>query len=253
MTTTSSHGPAQTPADRHAAPPLTVETTGLSRAFRGRAVVRDVSLRVRSGRTYGLLGPNGAGKSTTLKMLLGLLAPSAGRVQLFGEPFSRAALRRVGASIEGPSLYGHLSARQNLRVHTLLLGLGDEHAERALEQVGLTGTGRARARSFSTGMKGRLALATALLGDPDLLVLDEPQNGLDPEGIAALRQLVSQRTSDGGSVVVSSHLLAEVAHVADDIGLIVDGRLLFQGTAEEFAPDGDLERAYFTRTSERAA
>ena len=229
-----------------------VATAGLGRDFRRHAAVRDVDLRVAPGRVYGLLGPNGAGKSTTLKMLLGLLAPTSGQVYLFERPWERAALRRVGASIEGPSLFEHLSAVQNLTVHCALLGLHDAQADHALQAVGLTGLGRQKVRSFSTGMKGRLALGVALLGDPDLLVLDEPQNGLDPEGIAALRGLVTGFTASGRTVVLSSHLLGEVGRLADDIGVLVHGQLRFQGPACELAPDGDLERAYFALTGGRS-
>lgn len=223
-----------------------IETRGLSKVFRRSTAVDSVDLAVRPGRIYGLLGPNGAGKSTTLKMLLGLLPPTKGDVHLFGQPWSRQALSRIGASINGPSFYGHLSARQNLAVHAHLLGLPATEADHVLAAVELTSTDRKKAKSFSTGMKGRLALAIAMLGNPDLLILDEPQNGLDPEGIAALRTMMRRFTETGRTIVLSSHLLGEVSSVADDIGLIAQGRLRYQGSLADLAPDGDLERAYFT-------
>ncbi|OIK00178.1 ATP-binding cassette domain-containing protein [Streptomyces monashensis] len=223
-----------------------IETRGLSKVFRRQAAVDAVDLVVRPGRIYGLLGPNGAGKSTTLKMILGLLPPTRGEVRLFGRPWERPALSRIGASINGPSFYGHLSARQNLMIHAQLLGLPETEVDRTLDTVELNGTDRKKAKSFSTGMKGRLALAIAMLGNPDLLVLDEPQNGLDPEGIAALRAMMRGFTDTGRTIVLSSHLLGEVASVADDIGLIAQGRLRYQGSLTDLAPDGDLERAYFT-------
>ncbi|MEU8972550.1 ATP-binding cassette domain-containing protein [Streptomyces monashensis] len=223
-----------------------IETRGLSKVFRRQAAVDSIDLVVRPGRIYGLLGPNGAGKSTTLKMILGLLPPTGGQVRLFGRPWERQALSRIGASINGPSFHGHLSARQNLVIHALLLGPGTE-VDRTLDTAGLNGTGRKKAKSFSTGMKGRLALAVAMLGTPDLLVLDEPQNGLDPEGIVALRTMMRGFTDTGRTIVLSSHLLGEVASVADDIGLITQGRLRYQGSLTGLAPDGDLERAYFTQ------
>ncbi|MER7082356.1 ABC-2 type transport system ATP-binding protein [Saccharopolyspora kobensis] len=225
-----------------------VQTAGLTRTFGSVTAVDSVHLVVRPGRIYGLLGPNGAGKSTTLKMLLGLLPPSSGEIRLFGRPWSRGALARIGASINGPSYYGHLSARQNLAVHAHLLGVSGAEVERVLAAVELSDAGRKKAKSFSTGMKGRLALAMAMLGDPDLLILDEPQNGLDPEGIAALRTMLRRFTDGGRTVVLSSHLLGEVASLADDIGLIAEGRLRYQGGIADFAPDGDLERAYFALT-----
>ncbi|MFF4224724.1 ABC transporter ATP-binding protein [Streptomyces sp. L500] len=225
-----------------------IETRGLSKAFRRSTAVDSVDLTVRPGRIYGLLGPNGAGKSTTLKMILGLLPPSAGEVRLFGQPWNRPALSRIGASINGPSFYGHLSARQNLMVHGHLLGVPEAEVDRVLASVELNASDRKKAKSFSTGMKGRLALAIAMLGNPDVLILDEPQNGLDPEGIAALRTTLRRFTDTGRTIVLSSHLLGEVASVADDIGLIAQGRLRYQGPLADLAPDGDLERAYFTLT-----
>ncbi|UQA94468.1 ATP-binding cassette domain-containing protein [Streptomyces halobius] len=225
-----------------------IETRGLSKTFRSSTAVDEVDLTVTSGRIYGLLGPNGAGKSTTLKMILGLLPPTAGEVRLFGRPWARDSLSGIGASINGPSFYGHLSARRNLMVHAHLLGLPESEVDRALAAVELTGTDRKKAKSFSTGMKGRLALAIAMLGTPDVLILDEPQNGLDPEGIAALRTMMRHFTDTGRTIVLSSHLLGEVAAIADDIGVIVTGRLRYQGAMADFAPDGDLERAYFTLT-----
>ncbi|MER7015747.1 ATP-binding cassette domain-containing protein [Saccharopolyspora sp. NPDC000359] len=226
-----------------------LSTAGLSKVFGRTPAVKSVDLHVRPGRIYGLLGPNGAGKSTTLKMVLGLLPPSSGRVQLFGRPWSRQALSRVGASINGPSFYGHLSARQNLLVHAHLLGVSGAEVDRVLAAVDLHDSGRKKVKSFSVGMQGRLALAMAMLGDPELLVLDEPQNGLDPGGTATLRAMLRRFTQTGRTIVLSSHLLSEVATLADDIGLIAAGQLRYQGDVAGFAPDGDLERAYFSLTS----
>ncbi|MFK8851701.1 ABC transporter ATP-binding protein [Streptomyces sp. Ac-502] len=226
-----------------------IETRGLSKAFRRATAVDSVDLTVRPGRVYGLLGPNGAGKSTTLKLILGLIGPTTGEVRLFGQPWSRQGLSRIGASIDGPSFYGHLSAKQNVMIHAHLLALPEAEAHSALAAVDLDPADRKKAKSFSTGMKGRLALAIAMLGSPDLLILDEPQNGLDPEGIAALRTMMRRFTETGRTIVLSSHLLGEVASVADDIGLIAQGRLRYQGSLADLAPDGDLESAYFTLTS----
>lgn len=219
-----------------------VGCVGLTKSFGSQPVLRGLDMRVQPGRVYALLGRNGAGKSTTLKIMLGLLEADAGQGFLFGEPFVRPALARVGASIDGPAVYPHLSARDNLRVHALLTGSSPEQVDTTLAQVGLAETGGKRAKSFSTGMKGRLALAIALLTQPDLLVLDEPQNGLDPQGIIELRDLVRSLAGQGRTVVVSSHVLGEMARMCDDVGVLVGGRLAYEGPLEGFA-DPDDERA----------
>ncbi|MEA5153232.1 ATP-binding cassette domain-containing protein [Raineyella sp.] len=229
------------------------ELVDVSYGYRRSPVLTGLDLRVRPGRVYGLLGRNGAGKSTTMKLLVGLLTPSSGQVRLFGSPFARTSLARVGASIDGPALYGHLSATQNLQVHAALLGVGPDRVRDVLAAVGLADTGRRAAARFSTGMKVRLALAIALLGDPELLILDEPQNGLDPEGIRELRGLLRDLADAGRAVLVSSHVLGEVEQIADDIGVLAAGRLQYEGPLTRLAPDGDLERAYFTLTETREA
>lgn len=216
-------------------------------SFGGHQVLRDITLTTTPGRVHALLGPNGAGKSTLMSVLLGLVAPDAGVVKLMGRPFERAALHHVGASINDPAFYAHLSARNNLRVHTALLGLPDAEADRVLELVGLAGAGRKKAGSFSTGMKGRLALAQALLGEPEVLILDEPQNGLDPEGIAHLRAYLREYARAGRTVLVSSHQLGEVLHMADDATVIAGGRVRFTGELAELGPN--LEESFFRLTS----
>ncbi|TXG92309.1 ATP-binding cassette domain-containing protein [Rhodococcus rhodnii] len=214
-----------------------------------RQVLRGVDLQVKPGSVTGLLGPNGAGKSTTLRVLLGLLPPQSGSVRLFGEPWTRSSLARVGASVDGPSFYGHLSARRNLAVHASLIGVDGGAVDRALTIAGLTDVQHRRARTFSTGMRSRLATAIALLGDPELVILDEPQNGLDPEGVREIRELVRRLRSSGKAVLFSSHVLGEVAAVADDVTCIVAGRTAYSGSLSGFAPDGDLEAAYFAVTT----
>lgn len=225
----------------------------LHKSFGRTAVLRGLTLGVHPGRVYALLGPNGAGKSTALKIMLGLLRADAGTAYLLGEPFHRRALAHVGASIDGPALYGHLSARGNLMVHAHLIGADAAAVARTLETVGLDRAGRKHAGRFSTGMKARLALAIALLGDPRILVLDEPQNGLDPQGIRELRELIRRLAAAGTTVLVSSHQLGEVTHLADDIGVLTRGRLAYEGPLAAFAPPGQLEEAYFRATTEPAA
>ncbi len=221
---------------------------GVTVSYGSHRVLTDVSLHTTPGRVHALLGPNGAGKSTLMKVLLGLLVPDAGEVTLMGHPFDRANLRRVGASINDPAFYGHLSARNNLRVHTTLLGLPDSEADRALALVGLQDAGKKKAGAFSTGMKGRLALAQALLGEPEVLILDEPQNGLDPEGIAHLRSYLREYAATGRTVLVSSHQLGEVRHMADDATVIAGGGVRFAGELAELGPN--LEESFFRLTAD---
>jgi ABC-type multidrug transport system ATPase subunit len=217
---------------------LVVETAALTkrygRARTGRVVVDAVSMTVRRGEVYGFLGPNGAGKTTTLRMLLGLIRPTSGTARVLGRAGGRANVtRRVGALIEGPGFYPYLSGRDNLRVMARYQGLPDAVADQALERVDLTGRGTDRFRSYSLGMKQRLGVASALMGDPELIVLDEPTNGLDPAGMQDMRGLVVSLARGGQTVLLSSHLLAEVQDICDRVGVINDGRLLRESTVAE--------------------
>lgn len=224
---------------------IVLQTHGLTKRFgRGasaQTAVEDVSLTVRAGAVYGLLGPNGAGKSTTLKMLTGMLRPTAGQIEFLGHPWRREDLYQIGSLVEQPPLYPNLTARENLRVRTVALGLPDERIGEVLEVVGLTDTGRKRAGRFSLGMRQRLGIALALLCDPRLLILDEPTNGLDPLGIEDLRDLIRGFAARGVAVVVSSHILSEVQQMADAVGIICEGRLAYQ---DVLRPDEDLEALF---------
>ena len=209
-----------------------LETRGLTKRFgrggRAQAAVDGVSLHVGEGRVYGLLGPNGAGKSTTLKMVTGMLRPTSGQILVDGHPWSRDDLYSIGSLIEQPPLYPNLTARENLLVRTTLLGIPEGRIDEVLETVDLTDTGSKRAGRFSLGMKQRLGIAIALLASPWLLILDEPTNGLDPIGIEELRGLIRSFPERGITVIVSSHILGEVEQTADDIGIIVGGRLAYE-------------------------
>ncbi len=209
-----------------------LETRGLSKRFgRGgsaQMAVDHVSLHVEEGKVYGLLGPNGAGKSTTLKMVTGVLHPSEGQMLFEGRPWRRDDLYRIGSLVEQPPLYQNLTARENLRVRTTLLGLPEERIDEVLGAVGLTDTGTKRAGRFSMGMRQRLGIALALLVHPRLLILDEPTNGLDPIGIEDLRGLIRSFPKQGITVLLSSHILGEVQHTADAVGIIVGGRLAYE-------------------------
>ena len=221
----------------------------VSKSFGSNAVLRDVDFRITPGRVHALLGRNGAGKSTLFSIFLGLLPADSGIVRVAGAPWSREVLDHVGASVNGPAFYGHLSAAANLRVHTRLLGLPESEVERVLAIAGLAEVGSKKAKSFSTGMKARLALAQALLGDPEILLLDEPQNGLDPQGIVELRTLLRDLAAAGHTVVVSSHQLGEVLHLADDITILSQGTIRYSGSLQELAPSGQLESEFFRLTS----
>ncbi|WP_026931747.1 ABC transporter ATP-binding protein [Glycomyces tenuis] len=211
-----------------------VSTDRLTKRYGDRAAADRVSLTVRRGEVYGFLGPNGAGKTTTLRMLLGLVEPSGGSALVHGlPPGSPGALRRTGSLIEGPGFYPYLSGLENLRVVARYRGLGRREAEEALERVDLAERGKDRFRTYSLGMKQRLGVAAALMGRPDLLVLDEPTNGLDPAGMASMRRLIQDLSGDGQTVLLSSHLLAEVQQCCHRVGVIVDGRMSFEGTVAD--------------------
>jgi len=211
-----------------------IETTGLSRRFGMRTVVEGLDLGVPIGGVYAFLGPNGAGKTTTIRMLLGLIRPDVGQVRLFGKTLGRESLRRVGSLVEWPSLYPHLSGRENLEVTGRMVAAPASALERALERVNLMKDARRLVREYSQGMKQRLGLALALLNSPDLLILDEPTNGLDPSGIREMRELlVRLPQSDGVTVFLSSHLLSEVEQMASTVCILHQGRAVFQGQLEE--------------------
>ena len=214
-----------------------LETRDLTRRFgrgaQAQDAVRDVSVHLRRGAVYGLLGPNGAGKSTLLKMVCGMLRPTSGQILFDGMPWRREDLYRIGSLIEEAPLYPNLTARENLRVRTTLLGLPERRVDEVLEVVGLTDTGSKRSGRFSMGMKQRLGIACALLARPELLVLDEPTNGLDPLGIEELRGLVRGLAARGVTVLVSSHILSEVQQMADAVGIIYGGRLAYEAPLVE--------------------
>lgn len=207
---------------------LILETKNLTKTFGKQKAVDSISLKIKENSIYGLLGPNGAGKSTTLKMITGMIHKTSGEIFFEGHKWSRDDLSDIGALIEMPALYENLSARENLRVRTLLLGLPDSRIDEVLEIVSLKDTGKKKSGQFSLGMKQRLGIAIALLNNPKLLILDEPTNGLDPLGIQELRDLIRSFPKKGITVILSSHILAEVEQTADHIGIINNGKLQYQ-------------------------
>lgn len=218
-----------------------LETECITKEFRGHPAVCGVSLQVPECSVYGLLGANGAGKSTLLKMMTGILRPTSGKVIFDGHPWSRQDLAEIGALVETPPVYENLSAWENLKVRALILRLPDARIRKVLELVDLADTGKKKAGAFSLGMKQRLGLGIALLNRPRLLILDEPLNGLDPIGIQELREMIRRFPEEGITVIVSSHILSEVAQTADQIGIIANGMLGYQGDMPE---EGHLEELF---------
>lgn len=220
---------------------MILKTTDLCKSFKGQKAVNNVSLNIEKNSVYGLLGPNGAGKSTTLKMITGMTRPTSGSIEFDGHKWSREDLARIGALIESPPLYDNLSARENLEVRVTMLGLPKSRIGQVLDIVDLTDTGKKRAGHFSLGMRQRLGIALALLNNPELLILDEPMNGLDPLGIQDLRKLIRSFPEKGITVILSSHILSEVELIADHIGIISGGILGYSG---KINPGDDLEKLF---------
>lgn len=214
-----------------------ITTEQLTKKYKSFVAVNDVTLHIRKGSIYGFLGPNGAGKSTTMKMLLGLTAPTNGSFTIDGKHFPTdriAILKEVGSFIESPSFYANLTGKENLDIIRRILGLPQSTVDDALELVGLSEFGNRLAKKYSLGMKQRLGLAEALLGRPPILILDEPTNGLDPSGIHEIRNLIKSLPDlYDCTVLISSHMLSEIELIADDIGILNHGRLLFEGSLDD--------------------
>ncbi len=209
---------------------------GLSKAYRGRVAVAELSLEVRRGEVFGLLGPNGAGKTTTIAMILGLVRPDSGRICILGHDLSQdpvLALSKVGAMIEAPAFYPYLSGYDNLRVLAFAGGIDHSRVDIALAAVELKNRAHDRFRVYSQGMKQRLAIAAALLADPELIMLDEPTNGLDPAGTVEMRHLIRQLADEGRTVLLCSHLLHEVEQICDRVAIMQQGRILARGRVSE--------------------
>jgi ABC-2 type transport system ATP-binding protein len=212
-----------------------VQTDSLSKRYGDVLAVDNLSFAIEAGTITGFLGPNGAGKSTTLRMLLGLARPTAGHVTVFGSPYDRleTPARRIGAVLEATDFHPGRSGRDHLRMLSWAVGLPDSRVDEVLSLVELQGAAKRRVKGYSLGMRQRLGLAAALLGDPDLLVLDEPANGLDPEGVRWLRDFLRDFASGGRTVLISSHVLAEVAQTVDQVLIISHGRLVAESTLDE--------------------
>ncbi len=213
-----------------------IETNKLTKKFKNRYAVESVDLKIKQGEIYGFLGPNGAGKTTTIRMLLGLARPTYGSIHIFGKDMRKeklSVLRKVGALVEYPSYYGHLTAYENLEAIRILLDAPKSRIDEVLSIVRLSKEAKRPVKGFSLGMKQRLGIAAALLGDPKLLILDEPTNGLDPSGILEMRELIKRMPKEQGiTIVVSSHLLSEIDQMATQVGIISKGKMIFQDSIE---------------------
>jgi len=236
-------GPSTRPTTTEPAsdvPPAAIDVMGLTKRFGGHIAVDDLSMTVPTGAITGFVGPNGAGKTTTMRMLLGLVRPNAGTGTVLGQPLGEPHrfLHRVGALIESPAFYPSLTGRQNLRFLARLGGVDPDRVDETVSVVGLTGRGDDTYRTYSLGMKQRLGIAAALLPEPDLLLLDEPANGLDPAGIRGIRELLARLAAGGTTILVSSHLLAEVEALCSWMVLLHRGRRVYQGSVEGLGADG---------------
>ncbi len=208
-----------------------VVTHDLTKKYKKHTSVDGLNLRIRRGEIYGFLGPNGAGKTTTIRMLLGLIKPTKGNIEIFGQNLNKnrlQILQRIGSLVESPTYYGNLTAYENFKAVRRLRGLPEQRVNEVLETVRLSKVANRLTKEYSLGMKQRLGIAVALLSSPDLLILDEPTNGLDPSGIQEIRELIKELPKSGMSVIVSSHLLSEIDQMATQVGIINNGRMIFQ-------------------------
>jgi ABC-2 type transport system ATP-binding protein len=228
-----------------------IEVDHLTKRFYGLTAVNDVTFAVERASVVGFLGPNGAGKTTTLRMLLGLVSPTSGAAKINGQCYADIddPLHVVGAALESSLAYPGRSARNHLRIAALAGGAGPGRVDQVLDLVDLTEAANRRVGAFSLGMRQRLALATALLCDPEILILDEPANGLDPEGVHWLRTLLRNLAREGRTVLVSSHILAEVAQTVDSVVIVDHGRLVTQATLAELTARGTLEDIFLGLTA----
>ncbi|HEY7077582.1 MAG TPA: ATP-binding cassette domain-containing protein, partial [Solirubrobacteraceae bacterium] len=229
---------------------MSVSANGLTKVYADKPAIREITFTAEPGRITGFLGPNGAGKTTTLRCILGLAAPTAGTATVLGRPYRELArpARQVGALLDSDGLHPARTGRRHLDVAARIAGVGSERADRLLELVDLAGAAGDRVRTYSLEMRRRLALALALIGDPRVLILDEPANGLDPAGMAWLRKLLRRLADEGRTVLLSSHVLAEVAQTVDHVLVLHEGRVRAEGPVEEMTADGTLEETFLRLT-----
>lgn len=237
-----------------AQPDVVLRTVNLTKRYGPRLALDSLNIEVHRGRVYGFLGPNGSGKTTTIALALGLIAPTAGHVEILGldtRTHRSQALRRVGATLEGQSYFPHLSARDNLRIWARIGGnVTARRIDEVIERVGLTPRARDKVRNYSLGMKQRLAVAAAIMHDPEMVILDEPTNGLDPAGIREFRALIRHVAAEGTTVFVSSHILTEVEQMCDDVAILKTGRLIAQGPVASVVSASGRAASVLLRTTD---
>jgi len=232
-----------------------IQINHLAKSFGSNQVITDCSMRVEQGTIYGFLGENGAGKTTILKMLTGLLTPDTGSIEILGSDMLRnrdKLLSKIGSLIESPTFYEHLSAKKNLEIHLAYMGVPGISSDNVLKLIGLSNTGEKAVSKFSLGMRQRLGIARALIHQPQILILDEPLNGLDPMGIKDMRELFLNLTQQNGmTILLSSHIISEIEHVADKVGIIADGRILCESNLAQIKTEskGSLEDYFFNLMS----
>jgi ABC-2 type transport system ATP-binding protein len=220
---------------------IIIESQNISKKIGKKYIIENVSLTIRKGFIFGLLGPNGAGKSTILKLLTGMLYPTEGTILFKGKPWSTKDLFSIGSLIDTPALYENLTAEENLKVRTIPLKIKDSKINEVLNTVNLNDAEKKKVKHFSLGMKQRLGIAVALINDPELLILDEPTNGLDPLGMHEFRNLIFHLSDKGVTILISSHLLKEMEELANHIGILINGHLKYQGAFEK---GDDLEALF---------
>ncbi|MFN6991648.1 MAG: lantibiotic protection ABC transporter ATP-binding subunit [Fervidobacterium sp.] len=218
-----------------------LEARNITKHYGKHLVLKDVSLKIPKGSIFGIVGPNGAGKTTFLKILSGITKPNGGEVLVFGKKFNRSVLKKIGSLIEYPSIYGNLTAEENLVIHTMLLGIEKDNIKKVLNVVGLENTDKKIVSKFSLGMKQRLGIAIALLGDPEILILDEPTNGLDPIGIQEMRELILSFKERGITVIITSHILSEIEKIIDKTAIINYGEIRYVG---DYNNNENLEKLF---------
>ena len=226
-----------------------VKTTNLTKRYSDVCCVNNLDMSVKEGKIYGFLGPNGAGKSTTLKMLLGLVHPTAGEIDMFGQRFTEksrlSTLKNIGSLIESPSYYGHLTAKENLKIYTTILDLPDSNIDEVLKIVRLDRQRNKKTSQFSLGMKQRLGLASALLAFPKLLILDEPTNGLDVITAKVVTDFLQELKAEGKTIIVSTHIFSLIEKICDRVGIIINGKMVLCDTLSHVTAEMPLEDKFF--------
>lgn len=226
-----------------------VEAIGLTKQFGKKTAANNIHFKVNRGEIFGLLGPNGSGKTTTLSMILTLLKPTSGSIQLFGSNDLSSALKRTGVLLESANYYPELSAKKNLLISSRIKGTDKNKINEVLEKMGLTENKRHKVKTFSLGMKQRLSIAAALMNDPELMIFDEPTNGLDPQGIAEMRQLISNLAKEGKTILIASHLLNEMEKICTHIAIMKNGIILEQGELKSLMQEqASLEEYFLNKT-----